>query len=101
MPKGEEILMEDQNLGSNFDDFLKEEGIFAEVEAAAVKRVIAYEIERMMEQNHLTRTELANRMHTSRSALKRLLDPNNTSITLQTLEKAAVALGKKLIIELA
>lgn len=93
--------MKDQHLGSNFDDFLKEEGIFAEVEAAALKRVLAYEIQKTMELSHLTITELANRMHTSRSALKRLLDPNNTSVTLQTLEKAAVALEKKLIIKFA
>ncbi len=93
--------MKNKHLGSSFDDFLKEEGNLAEVEAAAVKRVIAFQIEEMMKKKHVSKTALAEKMHTSRSALNRLLDPTNVSITLQTLERAALALGKRLKIELA
>ncbi len=93
--------MKNKYLGSDFDDFLEEEGILAETEAVAVKRVIAFQIEEMMKKKHLSKTALAEKMHTSRSALNRLLDPTNVSITLQTLEKAALALSKRLRIKLA
>jgi len=93
--------MKNPHLGTNFDDFLNEEGNLAEVEAVAIKRVIAFKIEQMMQRNHLSKTALAKKMCTSRSALDKLLDPNNCSITLQTLEKAALALGKRLKIEIA
>jgi len=93
--------MKNRHLGSNFDDFFREEGNLAEVEAVAVKRVIAFQIEAMMKKKHLSKSALAEKMHTSRSALNRLLDPANVSITLQTLERVALALGKRLKIELA
>ncbi len=93
--------MKNRHLGSNFDDFLEEEGNLAEVEAVAVKRVIAFQIKAMMKKKHLSKTALAEKMHTSRSALNRLLDPANVSITLQTLERVALALVKRLKIELA
>ena len=93
--------MKNKHTGSNFDDFLKEEGIFPEAEAAAVKRVIAFKIKQMMEKKHLSKTAMADKMKTSRSALDRLLDPSNVSMTLQTLERAALALGKKLKIKIA
>jgi DNA-binding Xre family transcriptional regulator len=87
-------------LGSNFDDFLKEEGLLAEAEAVAVKRVVAFQIAQLMESDSISKTALAERMQTSRSAIERLLDPANESVTLQTLERAALALGKRLQIEL-
>lgn len=93
--------MKNKHLGSSFDDFLEEEGIRAETEAAAIKRVIAYQIEMEMKRANLSKSALAEKMHTSRSALERLLDPANVSVTLQTLEKVALALGKNLKIELA
>ncbi len=93
--------MKNKHIGSNFDEFLEEEGILAETEAIAVKRVITFQIKQMMKQKHLTKAAMANEMNTSRSALDRLLDPTNAAITLQTLERAALALGKKLKIELA
>ncbi len=93
--------MKSKHMGSNFDDYLNEEGTLAETEAVAVKRVIAFQIQAMMKKNHLSKKALAEKMHTSRSALNRLLDPTNVSITLQTLEKAALALGKRLKIKLA
>ena len=92
--------MKNKYLGTNFDDFLKEEGNLAETEAAAVKMVVAFQIEQMMKKEHLSKTKLAVKMHTSRSALDRLLDPSNVSITLQTLERIALALDKRLKIEL-
>jgi len=93
--------MKNEHLGSSFDGFLEEEGLRADVEAAAIKRVIAYQIELEMKQANLSKTSMAEKMHTSRTALDRLLDPANVSVTLQTLEKAALALGKNLKIELA
>jgi len=93
--------MSDQYIGSNFDDFLDEEGILAETEAVAVKRVIAYQVEQMMEEQNLSKTEMSRRMNTSRAALDRLLDPANHAVTLQTLDHAARALGKRLKISLA
>ncbi len=93
--------MNKKHIGSKFDDFLKEENLFEQVQAAAVKRVIAYQIVEEMKNNKLTKTEMASRMRTSRAALERLLDPDNASITLITLERAASALGKKLKVELA
>ena len=82
--------------GSTFDSFLEEEGILESTEAVAVKRVIAFELEKKMKKDHINKSELAERMRTSRSALDRLLDPENTSITLSTLAKAAHVVGKKL-----
>lgn len=93
--------MKNKHLGSNFDDFLVEEGLRAETEATAIKRVIAYQIEMEMKRAKLTKSAMAEKMHTSRSALDRLLDPANVSITLQTLERAALALGKNLKIKMA
>lgn len=93
--------MNKKHIGSNFDDFLKEEKIYEQVQAVAIKRVIAYQIAEEMKKKNLTKTEMASRMKTSRAALERLLDPENASITLITLERAASALGKKLTVQLA
>ena len=93
--------MKNEHVGSNFDDFLAEEGLLAETETVAVKRVIAFQVEQMMKEQNLTKTEMSRRMNTSRAALERLLDPANQSITLQTLERAAKALGRRLQITLA
>jgi antitoxin HicB len=92
--------MKRKHIGSDFDEFLAEEGLLGEVEAAAVKRVIAFQLTQFMEANDLSKTAMAKRMHTSRSALDRLLDPANPSVTLQTMDRAARALGKKLQIQL-
>ncbi|MDO9299940.1 MAG: hypothetical protein Q7T89_01090 [Anaerolineales bacterium] len=93
--------MNKKHIGSNFDDFLKEEKIYEQVQAAVIKRVVAYQIAEEMKKKNLTKTEMASRMKTSRAALERLLDPENASITLITLERAASALGKKLTVQLA
>ena len=88
------------HIGSDFDEFLAEEGILTEVEIAAAKRVIAFQLQQAMEQEHLSKSALADKMHTSRTAIDRLLDPDNLSVTLQTLGRAAQAFGKRLHIEL-
>ena len=80
--------------GSNFDDFLKEEGIFEEAQARALKRVVAEQIEDSMQTAKLTKMAMANKMATSRSQLDRILDPNNLSVQLDTLIRAARAVGK-------
>lgn len=82
-------------VGSSFDDFLTEQAQLEEVTAVAMKRVIAWQIEREMKAQKLTKAELARRMHTSRAALNRLLDESDTSLTLTTLASAAAALGRK------
>ena len=87
--------MAKKNIGSSFDDFLKEEAMLEEVTAVAMKRVIAWQIAQEMKVQQLTKTALAKRMHTSRAALNRLLDENDSSLTLTTLASAAAALGKK------
>ena len=92
--------MKKRHVGSEFDEFLAEEGLLSEVEATAVKRVIAFQLTQFMEANELSKTAMAKRMQTSRSALDRLLNPSNPSVTLQTMERAARALGKKLRIQL-
>ncbi|MBP7690574.1 MAG: XRE family transcriptional regulator [Anaerolineales bacterium] len=93
--------MNNKHVGSRFDDFLREERLLEEVEATAVKRVIAYQIALEMKRHKLTKSAMASRMKTSRAALDRLLDPLNASVSLLTLERAAAALGKKLKVELA
>ncbi|CCU71754.1 XRE family transcriptional regulator [Thalassolituus oleivorans] len=90
-----------QHLGSSFDELLEETGELAEVNTVSIKRVIAWEITQKMATERLSKTKMAELMHTSRSALDRLLDPENTSVTLNTLDNAARAIGKTLRIELA
>jgi len=93
--------MKNKHIGSDFDDFLREEGLLEDAEAAATKRVIAFQIAQEMKRCNLTKSEMASRMKTSRPAVERLLDPTNPSVTLSTLERAASAVGKKLKVELA
>jgi DNA-binding phage protein len=90
-----------KNIGSDFDAFLEEEGLLEETTVRAVKRYIAYRLAERMSEARLSKSEMARRMDTSRSALERLLDPDNPSVTLQTLQSAVQALGGRLKIELA
>ena len=87
-------------VGSSFDDFLAEQGILEECEEQAIKQILADQIKAAMEKDRLTKAAMANRMQTSRRALDRLLDPTNTSVTLHTLQRAAVAIGRQLRLEL-
>jgi len=87
--------------GSTFDSFLEQEGIREEVEAVAIKRVLAWQLEQAMQEQRKTKQAMARQLHTSRSQLDRLLDPRNVSVTLDTITRAAKALGKRLIIRVA
>ena len=90
-----------KHIGSSFDDFLQEEGILEETQAAAAKKVIASQIWKLMKKNNISKSRMTMRMHMkSRTQLNRLLDPTNRSVTLLTLEKAANALGKHLQVQL-
>ncbi len=88
--------MKNPHLGSDFDDFLAEEGSLEEAEAVATKRVLAFQIAEAMNDRKLSKAAMARQMKTSRSALDRLLDPEVPSVTLLTMERAARVLGKKL-----
>jgi len=88
------------HISSSFDEFLKDENIYEEVTARAIKRVIARQLQSLMQEQGLTKTELARRMQTSRAQLDRLLDPANESVTLDTLSRAAHAVGRRLRMEL-
>jgi len=86
--------------GSSFDSFLEEEGIREETETVAIKRVLAWQLEQAMKKQHKTKQAMANELHTSRSQLDRLLDPENVSVSLETITRAAKALGKRVVIRI-
>jgi len=87
-------------IGSSFEDFLKEDGIYEKVTQSAIKSVLARQIQSLMEAEHITKTAMAERMNTSRAALNRLLDPEHDGVTLATLTKAANAMGRQLRFDL-
>ena len=89
-----------QHVGSNFDDFLMDEGIYEEVQARALKRVLVEQLSDAMHSGNVSKVVMAQRMVTSRSQLDRVLDPDNLSIQLDTLFKAARAVGKTVEIRL-
>lgn len=88
-------------IGSSFESFLEEEGLLELVDEAAIKEVIAWQVEQGMSELGMTKTALADAMQTSRSQVDRLLDPANTSVSMHTLYRAATVLGKTLRIEFA
>lgn len=92
--------MKKKNVGSTFDSWLREEGIYEEVSANAIKRVIARQIASAMSQKGITKAAMARQMNTSRASLDRLLDPENGAITLSTLQKAANVVGRGIRLEL-
>jgi ribosome-binding protein aMBF1 (putative translation factor) len=92
--------MKKKNIGSSFDGWLREEGIYEEVAATAIKRVLARQVEAARKEKGFSKAEMARRMHTSRAALDRLLDPDYDAVTLSTLRKAATAVGRELRLEL-
>lgn len=85
-----------KHIGSSLDDFLKAEGILAETRAIAIKEAVAWQVQKAMKKQKISKVEMARRMRTSRAALDRLLAPGNASVTLQTLTKAARAIGRDL-----
>lgn len=94
-------MMTNPHIGSSFDEFLEEEGILEEVRITALKRVLAWQLQQEMQKQGLTKSQMATAMGTSRASLNRLLDPDNTAVTLKTLERAATIVGKRLYITLA
>lgn len=86
--------------GSDLREFLEEEGLLQATEALALKRALVLQFQQIMESRHLTKTQFANRMKTSRAALDRMLDPENPSLTVATLGKAAAALGHRVEVRL-
>ena len=90
-----------KHVGSDFEDFLREEGRLEEATAIALKRLLAWEIQQAMVKANVTQAEMARRMHTSRAVIRRLLDRDDPSVTLTTISKAANALGKSVVVKLA
>jgi hypothetical protein len=86
--------------GSSRDDFLKEEGVPREFQAAAIKRAIAWQLQQEMDGKRLSKTVMAARMRTSRAQLNRLLDPEDGNVTIETLQRAATILGREVRVEL-
>jgi hypothetical protein len=92
--------MKKKNLGSSFDSWLREEGIYEETTSVAIKRVLARQVEAAMKERKFSKAEMPKRMRTSRAALDRLLGPENAAVTLSTLQKAASAAGREIRLEL-
>jgi predicted thioesterase len=89
-----------KHMGSSLESFLEEEGILEEARALVIKETLAWQVQQAMLKENITKVEMAKRMRTSRAALDRLLDPGNASVTLQTLTRAASAIGRGLRVEL-
>ena len=100
MPTSKTAKTRNKHRGTTFRSFLKKDGVLEEVEAAALKRALALEVADLMKNQQFNKSALAAEMRTSRAAINRILDPNNTSVTLTTLNKVARSLGRKLKIEL-
>lgn len=92
--------MKKKNIGSSFDSWLREEGIYDETTSTAIKRVLARQAEAAMKEQNVSKAEMARRTQTSRASLDRLLRPDNDAVTLATLQKAATAVGRKIRLEL-
>ena len=94
------MMQEMGRVGSSFEDYLKEQGILEETGTIAVKRVLAWQLEQAMDRRQMSKSAMARAMHTSRSQLDRILDPDNDHIRLDTLTAAANVLGLSVRIEL-
>ena len=92
-------MKKNKHIGSSLDDLLKEEGIFEEVEAGAIKKVIAWQLSQAMEKKHISKTTMATRLKTSRTQVNRILSATS-DVTLSSLQRAAALVGKRLKIEL-
>jgi antitoxin HicB len=90
------VMRDNPHFGTTLDSYLQSEGILEHTQAVALKRVIAYQLQDILKQQNLTQADLARKMHTSKAAINRLLNPDNTSVTLHTLLKAVHVLGKKI-----
>ena len=93
-------MVKEKNIGSTLESFLKEEGNYEEAQSTAIKRVISWQLQETMKKQNISKSEMARRMKTSRAQLDSLLDPENDKVQLDTLYKAASAVGKELHLEL-
>ncbi|ELS03472.1 hypothetical protein Xen7305DRAFT_00031960 [Xenococcus sp. PCC 7305] len=93
-------MTDNPHTGSSFDDFLESEGLYTECTAIAIKRVLARQLAEEMKKQNLTKTEMARQMQTSRAQLDRLLDPEKTGVSIETITRAASVVGRQLRIEL-
>jgi antitoxin HicB len=100
MPTSKAAKRKNKHRGSSFESFLKKEGVHELVQATALKRAVALKLHDLMKKNQVNKSGMAAQMRTSRAAVHRLLDPENTSVTLATLNRAARSLGRKIKIEL-
>lgn len=92
-------MKKNKHIGSSLDDLLKEEGIFEETQAQAIKEVIAWQLSQAMEKQHISKKTMATRLKTSRTQVNRILNPK-TDVTLSSLQRAAALVGRRLKIEL-
>ncbi|NLV30517.1 MAG: XRE family transcriptional regulator [Acidobacteria bacterium] len=92
--------MKRRTIGTSFDDFLREKGIYEEVTGHAIKRVIAWQLSEAMKAQKISKAEMARRLQTSRTQIARFLDPENSSVQLDTMQRAAAIVGKRLVITL-
>jgi antitoxin HicB len=88
-------MIDNPHIGSSLEDFLKEEGIYEDATNYAVKHVLAWQVQKAMQEQGLTKAEMARRMGTSRAHLDRLLDPDNDKVQLDTVQRAAAAVGRR------
>jgi predicted XRE-type DNA-binding protein len=91
--------MAEDHIGSGIDDFLREEGVLEEFQARAIKEAIAWQLEQAMKDQKISKRKLAALMHTSRTKVERVLDPANGNVTLETLQRAAAIVGRKVQVE--
>lgn len=92
--------MVNKYMGSSIDDFMREEGFLEEAQTRAIKEVIAWQLDQAMKERHLSKRRLAQMMNTSRTQVDRVLDPNDGNISLETLQRAAAVLGRRVHVEL-
>lgn len=92
--------MANKHIGSSLDDLLKEDGLYEEAQNTAIKRVIAWQILQAMKEQRINKNKMAQLMHTSRTQVDRFLDPDNTKVQLDTMQRAAAAVGCRLVISL-
>jgi hypothetical protein len=92
--------MANQHAGSTIDDFLRDEGVLEEFQARSIKEVIAWQIEKAMKEGKISKRRLAQMMQTSRTQVDRVLDPTDGNVTIQTLQRAAAVLGRRVQVEL-
>lgn len=93
-------MADNPHRGSTLDSFLEEEGVLGEFQAKAIKEVIAWQLAEAMRERKLSKNRLATMMHTSRTQVNRLLDPNDGNVTIETLQRAAALVGRRVELQL-